>query len=244
MPIESNCQGCGRLLRVGDEHAGKLARCPHCQTIYTVPGGTQQGPRPLSPFAETATYPSAASAPFPSAASTFKPGDRWTMKTPDGLTFGPVPRAELDRWLAEGRITPQSQLQQEGTNHWVWAGQIYPQLQQPVAGSNPFGERAAGPAVNPYAPPTSGGAYNWPSTSYRFREQHRGGTILAMGLVSIPCCEIIAIATIVMAIIDLQKMANGTMDPGGRGLTIAGLVCAILKLVLVAVFVVISIANQ
>jgi hypothetical protein len=39
-------------------------------------------------------------------------------------------------------------------------------------------------------------------------------------------------------------MANGTMDPAGRGLTIAGLVCAIIKLVLVAVFVVISIANQ
>jgi hypothetical protein len=230
---------------VGDEHAGKLARCPHCQTIYTVPGGTQQAARPPSPFAETAPYPSAASAPFPSAAGTPKPGDRWTMKTPDGLTFGPVPRAELDRWLAEGRITPQSQLQQEGTTHWVLATQVYPQL-QPVASNNPFGDRpagAAGPAVNPYAPP-AGGAYNWPTTSYRFREQHRGGTILAMGLVSIPCCLLVAIATVVMAIIDLQKMANGTMDPSGRGLTIAGLVCAVLRLVVDAIVIVVSIANQ
>jgi hypothetical protein len=243
MPIESNCQGCGRLLRVGDEHAGKLARCPHCQTIYTVPG-SPQGTRTPSPFAETAPYPSAASASFPSASG--KPGDRWTMKTPDGLTFGPVPRTELDRWLAEGRITPQSQLQQEGTNHWVWSGQIYPQLQaQPALGNNPFGERpVAGPEVNPYTPPAGGGAYNWPTTSYRFREQHRGGTILAMGLVSIPCCEIIAIATIVMAVIDLQKMSSGTMDPAGRGLTIAGLVCAIIKLVLVAGYIVVMIANQ
>lgn len=242
MAIESNCQGCGRLLRVGDEHAGKLARCPHCQTIYTVPSGSSAS-RPSSPFAETAAYPPAASASFPSPASDPKGGGRWTMKTPDGLTFGPVPRSELDKWLAEGRITPQSQLQQEGTAHWLWAGQVFPQL-QPVAGHNPFGDSPAGPAANPYAPPTSGGAYNWPTTGYRFREQHRGGTILAMGLVSIPCCEIIAIVTIVMAIIDLQKMSNGTMDPSGRGLVIGGLVCAIIKLVLIAGYVLFMIANQ
>jgi hypothetical protein len=216
------------MLRVGDEHAGKLARCPHCQTIYTVP---------------SAGIVARSASEGYSPASASNPGGRWTMKTPDGLTFGPVPRTELDKWLTEGRITPQSQLQQEGTTHWLWAGQVYSQL-QPVAGRNPFGDEPAGPAVNPYAPLPSGGAYNWPTTGYRFREQHRGGTILAMGLVSIPCCEILAIVTIVMAIIDLQKMSNGTMDPSGRGLVIGGLACAIVKLVLVAGYVLFMIANQ
>jgi hypothetical protein len=108
--------------------------------------------------------------------------------------------------------------------------------------ANPFAEGSA-PAINPYAPPT-GGATHWPNPAYRFQEQHRGSTILIMGLVSIPCCEIIAIVTIIMAIVDLQKMASGRMDPSGRALTIAGLVCACIKLVLVAVIVVASLANQ
>ena len=37
MPIEAKCPGCDRLLRVSDEHAGKQARCPVCNTIYSVP---------------------------------------------------------------------------------------------------------------------------------------------------------------------------------------------------------------
>ena len=250
MPIESNCQGCGRLLRVGDEHAGKLARCPHCQTIYTVPGGAAAPTRPPSPFAQATPYPSAASEP--------KPGGLWTLKTPDGLTFGPVPRSELDNWLNQGRITPQSQLQQEGTSQWLWAGQVYPQLGSPGAGGfptggsfpspgspggNPFADRPA-PGPNPYAPPASGGAYNWPAPGYRFQEQHRGGSILAMGIVSIFCCDIICIVVIVMAIIDLQKMSAGTMDASGRGLTIAGLVFACLKLLFTLGYFVTVIANQ
>lgn len=250
MPIESNCQGCGRLLRVGDEHAGKLARCPHCQTIYTVPSASF---RPPSPFAETSPYPAAASAPFPSAASQPKSGGRWTLKTPDGLTFGPVPRSELDAWLNQGRITPQSQLQQEGSAQWLWAGQVYPQLGSPPAGGfptpgssagNPFADQPSAPGPNPYAPPASGGAYNWPTTGYRFREQHRGGAILAMGIVGIFCCWIIPIVTTVMAIIDLQKMSAGTMDPSGRGLTIVGLVCSVLTLAFYAVYILAVIANQ
>jgi phage FluMu protein Com len=37
MPIEMRCTGCGQTLRVGDEHAGKKARCPACGTIAEVP---------------------------------------------------------------------------------------------------------------------------------------------------------------------------------------------------------------
>jgi hypothetical protein len=36
MPIEFDC-GCGRRLRVADEHAGKLARCPACRGVAQVP---------------------------------------------------------------------------------------------------------------------------------------------------------------------------------------------------------------
>jgi hypothetical protein len=37
MPIEMPCSGCGQLLRVADEHAGKMASCPKCGRVTTVP---------------------------------------------------------------------------------------------------------------------------------------------------------------------------------------------------------------
>lgn len=40
MSIEVKCTGCGQLLRVQEENAGKQARCPKCQTTFTVPSGS------------------------------------------------------------------------------------------------------------------------------------------------------------------------------------------------------------
>ena len=38
MPIEFNCHVCGKLLRTGDEKAGRTATCPGCGEKLTVPG--------------------------------------------------------------------------------------------------------------------------------------------------------------------------------------------------------------
>lgn len=50
MPIETSCDGCGQKLRVQDVHAGKLARCPACNSIYRVPipDGVQPQSKPTS----------------------------------------------------------------------------------------------------------------------------------------------------------------------------------------------------
>ena len=53
MPIDTKCPGCGRLLRVGDEDAGRQARCPACSTIYVVP----RSPAPVEPSAELTGNP-------------------------------------------------------------------------------------------------------------------------------------------------------------------------------------------
>lgn len=37
MPIEIRCSGCGQLLRVQEENAGKRGRCPQCKTEFTIP---------------------------------------------------------------------------------------------------------------------------------------------------------------------------------------------------------------
>jgi hypothetical protein len=60
MAIETICTGCARKLRVGDEHAGKKARCPSCGTIYNVPASSfaqQPEARVEQPEAGSFGYP-------------------------------------------------------------------------------------------------------------------------------------------------------------------------------------------
>lgn len=45
MAIEFSCKSCGTTLRVPDEHAGKQARCPNCQSLNVVLAGSS-GPVP------------------------------------------------------------------------------------------------------------------------------------------------------------------------------------------------------
>ncbi len=44
MPIEFRCTQCAKLLRTGDDTAGKQAKCPACQTIVTVPSAGHAPP--------------------------------------------------------------------------------------------------------------------------------------------------------------------------------------------------------
>ena len=40
MAIETRCSGCGTILAIDDQHRGALARCPKCNSEYTVPETT------------------------------------------------------------------------------------------------------------------------------------------------------------------------------------------------------------
>lgn len=212
-------------LRVSDEHAGKLAKCPQCQTVYTVPSSPQA----------VALGAGAISTSGASAA------DRWHMKTTDGLTFGPVSKQELDRWLSEGRILATSQILHEGDGQWVWAGQVYPQLQNFTADS-PFKTVGTADGQNPYASPNvfAPGYYG----GRPFLEAHRGGAILTMAILSLVLCSVLAIPAFIMAIIDLAKMQRGTMDPSGKGLTIAGLVISCIPMLIFILVIIAQIAGD
>ena len=61
---------------------------------------------------------------------------------------------------------------------------------------------------------------------------HRGGIILALGILGILCCFICGIIARVMGSNDLKEMAAGRMDPSGQGLTQAGKICGIVSVVL------------
>lgn len=72
MPIDMNCPGCGKKLRLADEHAGKTGRCPACQATFSIPAaGQAPAPQPTGPAASpfSPSYPDQAPAfpPQPSA---------------------------------------------------------------------------------------------------------------------------------------------------------------------------------
>lgn len=61
---------------------------------------------------------------------------------------------------------------------------------------------------------------------------HRGGVILALGILGIVCCFICGIIAWVMGSNDLKEMDAGIKDPSGRGLTQAGKICGIISVIL------------
>ena len=63
---------------------------------------------------------------------------------------------------------------------------------------------------------------------------HRGGAVLALGIIGIVVCFICGIIAWVMASKDLKEMDAGRMDPSGKGLTKAGMICGIVGVVLTA----------
>lgn len=70
-----------------------------------------------------------------------------------------------------------------------------------------------------------------PAVSGYFRA-HRGGAILALGILGIAPCFICGIIAWVMANNDLREMAAGTMDRSGEQMTRAGKICGIIGTVL------------
>jgi len=63
-------------------------------------------------------------------------------------------------------------------------------------------------------------------------DPHRGGMILALGILGLVVCVICGIFAWVMANNDLRRMAAGQMDPSGEPLTQAGKIIAIVAVVM------------
>ncbi len=61
---------------------------------------------------------------------------------------------------------------------------------------------------------------------------HRGGVILALGILGLVVCFICGIIAWIMGNNDLREMAAGTMDLSGRGLTQAGRICGIVSVII------------
>jgi predicted RNA-binding Zn-ribbon protein involved in translation (DUF1610 family) len=68
-----------------------------------------------------------------------------------------------------------------------------------------------------------------------YLQPHRGGTILALGILGWVICFPMGIAAWIMGNEDLRKMDQGQMDPSGEGLTRAGRILGIVQCVLLLV---------
>jgi len=215
MPIETICQNCARKLRVGDEFAGRKARCPHCKNVYTVPQSLDDPT--VSPPSPDETEG------LPTQPDSF--GEQWRLRTEDGNVYGPVSKTEVDFWLTEGRITADCHLQRDGSAQWTPATSVYPVLTKPVwtTHANPFADGAPANASS-HAAPTAAN----PTIRPRHHQPHRGGMILAFGVLGIACCGILAPIAWVTGYVDLKQIREGQMDPSGRGLTQAGMVLGII----------------
>lgn len=110
MPIIVSCPQCGKKLSAPDDKNGKLARCPGCRAQFMI--------------ANTVKPSSSSLPPRPS-----RPRERdWRLQTPDGQSYGPVKKQELDQWVAEGSVAPDSKLWQVGDAQHRYASEVYPQL--------------------------------------------------------------------------------------------------------------------
>ena len=214
MPIETACPGCKRQLRVADEHAGKQARCPMCSTVYTVsttPIDDSKLPTESKDFPNLGAEPAVSQSPS------------WSMKTPEGQIYGPVTRAEMDQWVADGRVASDCQLT-SGDGSWSAAEQHYPVLApKPTESANPSYGSTANPFTdNPYQSASHATTGQSQPSSRPYVQPHRGPLILIFGIMSWMMCPIFGFVAWVMGSSDIREMRLGRMDDSGMGLTQAG----------------------
>jgi len=222
MALEIRCPGCGRTLRIAEEHAGKQIRCPACQQISTA--GAAAG---------------AAREAFASSVS--EPVATWHLKTPEGPIYGPISWPEVQTWAAEGRISADCELAESASGPWRKAGELMPQLHSP-----PQPESLVPPAMHSWAPQepgeTAGGnPQSAAAAAGGYVAPHRGGLILALGLIGfVISCPIFSLMAWVMGSHDLAEMRAARMDRSGEGITQAGLVLGMILSLLWILFGVIA----
>jgi uncharacterized integral membrane protein len=98
MAIRVTCQSCGRAFESADSQAGKSGKCPKCGELIQVPGAPQV--RMAKP---------------------------WFVITTTGEEYGPITKSKLDSWVAEGRLTAECHVMQEGETKWRQVSDVYPE---------------------------------------------------------------------------------------------------------------------
>lgn len=136
----------------------------------------------------------------------------------DGNRYGPADIATLQQWVREGRIAPNTTLEDEFTGTQIRAS-LLPEL------SYLFPNQEVPPADSYQQPrPMTGGG---PSS--------KATTALVLGILGLICCGLLGIPAIIIGKQEMASIDQGLAPVEGRGLAQAGFILGIVSLVLWAV---------
>lgn len=260
MPIDSQCTGCGKSLRVSDEFVGRKARCPICGIVYIAGGAglDEATPAPIT-FAPT-TFEATHFTQNDSSFSTLQPlGDsgssfatdnpiapiaKFFVRTPNSSVYGPSDTKTVLEWINQGRLDDTCHIREQSSEQWLgiaaWRFQSR-SIQNPIVspvyqGTNQFGSVP----VSTVQSAGNGNAGN-------------GTVVLVLGIISWVLCPtvlgawICSILAIVFATIEFGKIRNGQSPSSQKTLVLIGMWLAIANLVawafLIIGVIVISILN-
>jgi phage FluMu protein Com len=253
VPIDVQCNSCGKRLRAPDNRAGKQVRCPQCKETFTIPAAQTSQPKGNPAGRAKAPTPTP-QAPAPAAAPQAAASNvTWTVQLPDGEQYGPVSKTDLDEWLREGRLDSKCQVLREGWDQWKWADEVFPELTGAAddesemtidTSSNPLaamgavpsltdGVAASAPAVdtgNPYAVTSSDGGHGVGATA---EEVITPGIVRALSDTR-PCVMFLSIVGFVMVTINLLATL-GSMLLSLMGGAIGGIIVGFFTLALAGV---------
>lgn len=137
------------------------------------------------------------------------------MKTTNGHEYGPVDRAMLGRWFAEGRVGAGYEIRAGDYGSW-----------QPA---HMFQTTITSGSTNPFAPyPSSGAA----PLARQYPKADQSGLILAMGILAWIVCPICGVIAWVMGGQALRDIQQGLVDPTNRGLVQVGYYLGMVNVIL------------
>jgi len=131
----------------------------------------------------------------------------------DGNRYGPADIPTLQQWVREGRIAPNTTLEDEVTGTQIRAS-LLPEL------SHLFPSQSVPPGDSYRQPPPMAGG--GPSG--------RATTALVLGILGLLCCGLLSIPAIIVGKQEMNNIDQGLAPVEGRGLAQSGFILGIVSL--------------
>ncbi|MCS6830760.1 MAG: DUF4190 domain-containing protein [bacterium] len=135
----------------------------------------------------------------------------------DGNRYGPADIATLQQWVREGRIAPNTTLEDEFSGTQIRAS-LLPELSHLFAAMPP---PAADAVRQPPPTPRSAGTPSGEATA-----------ALVFGILGLICCPVFGIASLILGKQEMNRIEQGLSAVEGRGLAQAGYILGIVSLVI------------
>jgi hypothetical protein len=231
MPVIIDCKTCGRKLRVPDDLAGQLVKCPTCGYTFESAGsrpGEPQEPARLPARTAVPERPSSipkTHVPDPAERPTRAGGGFGFVQVSESKADPPAPGRRPPAPLPDGRDSGRAP-PRRATERCPACGDFVDEF---ASRCRRCGEWLDG------APPGSWGGRT--VEDRRDVEPHRGGLVLFLGILGlvlgltfflIPVAWIPGLAAWIMGQKDLAKIHRGLVESSGFGTTQAGWICGII----------------